>query len=334
MTWPAGAALRAWVAACLLAGLCLPLAPARAFEPMTLEQRMAAAPGVREGYIHVSGGRVWYRVLGADRPGVPLLVLHGGPGAPHDYLEPLAALARWRPVIFYDQLGCGNSQRPVDTALWTLKRFVTELAQVRAALTLPRVHILGQSWGGMLAVEYLLTHKPPGVTSLVLAGPCLSAPEFLADQRRHLAALPQLARNVILEAELAGEYGSPEYQEAMMVFYRQHVCRLDPWPACLKRTMDKMGQEVYLHMWGPSEFTVTGTLKDYDRVSRLKELALPVLYTCGEHDEATPATTRLYQQATPGAQMRVFAGASHEHHLEQPQEFLRVVEEFLEQAER
>ncbi|MBI4799732.1 MAG: proline iminopeptidase-family hydrolase [Desulfarculus sp.] len=300
---------------------------------MTPEQPTAAGPALREGLITVTGGQVWYCVLGAGQPGVPLLVLHGGPGAPHDYLEPLAALAGERPVVFYDQLGCGNSERPSDPALWTLERFVEELAQVRAFLGLTRLHILGQSWGAMLAVDYMLGQKPPGVLSLVLAGPCLSAPRFVADQRRHLEAMPEETRRVILEKEAAADYDSPEYQEAMMAFYRRHLCRLDPWPDCMDRTLDKMGLEVYHHMWGPSEFTMTGTLRDYDRVGRLKELALPVLYTCGEHDEATPATTALYHQATPGSRLKVLAGASHQHHLEAPEEFISIVAQFLREAE-
>lgn len=300
---------------------------------MPPEPISAAGPATREGLIPVTGGQVWYRLLGAGQPGAPLLVLHGGPGAPHDYLEPLAALAGERPVVFYDQLGCGNSERPGDPALWTLERFVQELAQVRAFLGLTRVHILGQSWGAMLAVDYMLGQKPPGVLSLVLAGPCLSAARFVADQRRHLQAMPEQTRRVILEKEANGDYDSPEYQEAVMAFYRRHLCRLDPWPECLGRTLDKMGLEVYHHMWGPSEFTMTGTLRDYDRVARLVELGLPVLYTCGEHDEATPATTRLYQEATPGARLRVFAGASHQHHLEAPEEFISIVAQFLREAE-
>lgn len=113
-----------------------------------------------EGMIPVPGGRVWYRIVGKDAPGIALLVLHGGPGAPHDYLENLGALADERPVVFYDQLGCGRSERPDNPALWQLDRFVAELAAVRQALGLDRVHLLGQSWGTMLAVQALL-HPPP-----------------------------------------------------------------------------------------------------------------------------------------------------------------------------
>ena len=133
----------------------------------------------QEGYIPVTGGRVWYRIVGT-RPGIPLLTLHGGPGANSDYLQPLAALADERPVIFYDQLGSGKSDHPDDPALWVLDRFVEELAQVRTGLGFTQVHLFGHSWGTMLATEYALT-QPSGLVSLILSGPVLSAPCYVQD---------------------------------------------------------------------------------------------------------------------------------------------------------
>ncbi len=286
-----------------------------------------------EGKIAVSGGQVWYRVVGREKAGVPVLMVHGGPGAPHDYLEPLAALADERPVIFYDQLGCGNSDRPDAPALWKTARFVEELSAVRAALGLEEVHILGQSWGTMLAVEYLLAKKPRGVRSLVLTAPFLSAPLWIADQRAYLAAMPAEVRQAVAEAEAKGDYESPAYQEAVMAFYRKHLCLLEPWPEPMQRTFEKMGMQVYLSMFGPSEFTATGSLKDTDLVGRLGEITVPVLFTCGSQDEATPATTRLFQQALPGSELVVFDDTSHQHHLEKPDEYLAAVRGFLARAE-
>lgn len=117
-------------------------------------------PPAKEGMITVTGGKGWYHIVDADGEGIPLLAIHGGPGAPHDYLEPLEALADERPVIFYDQLGCGNSERPDDTTLWNVPRFVDELEQGRTDLNHKKVHLLGTSWGTMLAVEYMLRKKP------------------------------------------------------------------------------------------------------------------------------------------------------------------------------
>jgi proline-specific peptidase len=291
------------------------------------------AATTREGYIAVTGGRVWYRIVGANTDGIPLLILHGGPGAPHVYLEPLAALSDERPVIFYDQLGCGNSDKPDDPSLWALPRYVEELRQVREALGLEEVHILGHSWGSMLAVEYLLTEQPSGVVSLVLSGPCLSASRWGADQRAYLAELSEADQGSIQKAEALGTFDSPEYQDAMMRYYRLHVCRLEHWPECLTRTFEKVAQNVYGHLWGPSEFTITGTLKDYERVDRLVEIAVPTLFTCGRYDEATPATAAYYQQMLPDSELVIFEDASHEHHLEKTGEYLGVVRDFLHHAE-
>jgi proline iminopeptidase len=286
-------------------------------------------PSVKEGFIEVTGGKVWYRIAGADKNGIPLLVLHGGPGVPHDYLQPLEVLADDRPVIFYDQLGCGNSERPDDTTLWTVDRFVEELELIRSALKLPQMHLLGQSWGAMLAVEYLHRNNPGGIVSLTLAAPYLSTDRWVADQQSLVAQLPQDVQDTIAKYEASGEFGADGYQEAMMTFYSKHVCRLDPWPDCLLAAMDKIGYGVYEYMWGPSEFTMTGTLKNADVTGYLGDIDVPVLFTCGEFDEATPATTEFYKNLTPGAEMHVFENASHEHHLESPDEFNQILREFL-----
>ncbi len=292
-------------------------------------------PLVREGRIPVEGGAVWYKIVGADKPGVPLLVLHGGPGVPHDYLEPLEALADSRPVVFYDQLGCGNSDRPKDESLWTIERYVDELATVRTALHLDRVHILGHSWGTMLAVDYMLRRQPEGVVSLTLAGPALSMERWVADQRVWLLELPKEMQAAVHAAERSGEFESPAYQAALNAFYAQHVCRLDPWPDCVQRALspEKMGQDVYLYMCGPSEFTITGTLKDYERVDRLKEITVPTLFICGRYDEATPAATEYYHRNMPGSQFVVIENASHLSHAERPEAFNRTLRAFLRRAE-
>jgi len=287
----------------------------------------------REGRIPVTGGNVWFSQYGVDRPGIPLLVLHGGPGAPHDYLLPLAALSDERLVIFYDQLGCGNSDKPAGTALYTVEYFVEELGQVRKALGLHQVHILGQSWGTMLTVEYMLMKNPMDVKSLVLSGPFLSAPRFYEDQRRYIDELPEKIRDTILEHEASGNYSSPEYQDAMAEYYKIHVCRMDPWPDCLNRSMENVSHEVYGYMWGPSEFTMTGTLGTIDLTDRLREIYLPVLFTCGRYDESSLSTTAYYHKMLPGSEMVVFEDASHDHHLEKTEEYLRVVQEFLRKAE-
>lgn len=285
-----------------------------------------------EGFIPVTGGKVWYKIVGANQKGTPLLLLHGGPGCPHDYMEPLEALADERPVIFYDQLGCGFSEMPTDTILWRVERFVEELKTVRKTLKLKQVHILGQSWGTMLAVEYMLT-KPRGVQSLILTGPYLSTERFVANCRAYVEQLPDEHRQSILKGEAEKVYDSPEYQAALMYFYHKHVCRVEPWPEYFNRSFAKFGFGVYQYMWGPSEFTQTGTLHGRDLVGELKNITVPVLFTCGRYDEATPATTQYYQANLPGSEIVIFEDASHAHHIEKTAEYLQTVRNFLARSE-
>jgi proline-specific peptidase len=286
----------------------------------------------KEGFVAVPGGRVWYRIAGAGA-GLPLLVLHGGPGAGHDYLEALAVLGDERPVVFYDQLGCGKSEIPDDTSLWTIGRFAQEVQAVREGLGLARVHLLGQSWGGWLAIEYLLG-RPTGIVSAVLANTAASAAAFEREAKRLIAALPADAAAAIERCEAAGDFENPDYQAAAMAFYQRHVCRLDPWPESLLRTMANItASPVYAFMWGPSEFTLTGSLGGWDRSDRLGEITVPTLVLSGEHDEATPPLSEELRDGIPGAEMVIIEDASHCSHVEQPERYKAIVGDFLRRTE-
>jgi len=263
----------------------------------------------REGYVDVTGGRVWYRIVGSGTR-TPLLVLHGGPGVPSYYLKPLAALADERPVIFYDQLGCGRSDHPVDTTLWKTERFVEELAQVRKALGLEEVHLFGHSWGTMLAMDYMLT-KPKGIKSLILASPALSIKRWIHDGDSLLTTLPDSIQNIVKKNENEGTTDSPEYQGAMMSYYQHYVARKLPWSADLDSSFSQISPAVYGYMWGPSEFKCTGTLRDYDRTDKLNTLRLPTLFTAGQFDEATPQTVKYYQSLVPGAELAILPDCAH-----------------------
>lgn len=296
-----------------------------------------AIMAVHEGFLPFRGHRVWHRIVGDDeQPGkLPVLCLHGGPGATHDYLEPLEQLAgTGRRVIFYDQLGGGNSDRPRDPALWTVRYFVEELTAVVAALGLVRVHVLGQSWGGMLGMEYALTQPAP-LASLVAASSPASMIQWVAEANRLRAELPADVQATLLRHEQAGTTAEPAYQEAVMVFYRRHLCRLDPWPEPLRRSFVKMTRdpEVYHTMNGPSEFHVTGRLRDWDITARLGEIRVPTLVISGRHDEATPAIAQTVHRGIPGAKWVLFEDSSHSVHLEEPERFLQVVGEFFDQVE-
>ena len=290
--------------------------------------------GVRagQGYVSVPGGRVWYRIVGSGQA-TPLVLLHGGPGGTSRGLRPLEALADERPVVFYDQLGCGRSDRPDDKSLWRVERFVEELQTLRDELGLKRVHILGHSWGSMLAVDYLLT-RPDGVKSLILAGPAVSIPRYLEDVKALRAKLPQNIQDILARHEAAGTTDSKEYQDAATVFYRRHLCRLDPWPPEMSMTDSSFGTEVYNVMWGPSEFFATGILKDYDRTSQLGTLRLPVLFTAGRYDETTPEQAEWYRSLVPNARLVIFEQSGHMTMLDEADRYIQVVREFLREVER
>jgi proline-specific peptidase len=284
----------------------------------------------QEGFIEVPGGRVWYRSVGQG--GTPLLCLHGGPGFTHYYLEPLEALADQRQVIFYDQLGCGRSDRPADGALWTVDRFVEELVQVRDALGLSKLHLFGSSWGGMLAMQYVLDRRPE-LESLILCGSPASMIRWVKDCDELLAAQPPEVRRVIREHEEAGFTACPEYQAAILGFYREHVCRLSPWPAGLERSFAEAGYDVYTTMNGPSEFTVTGSLKNWDIMDRLGEIRVPALLVGGRYDECRPAHLEEMHRRIAGSQLEIIEDASHLCFAEQPDEFTALVNAFLAGAE-
>lgn len=285
----------------------------------------------REGLVPVIGGRVWYRVVG-DASAIPLLTLHGGPGVPHDYLESLAALADERPVVFYDQLGCGKSDRPDDVSLWRIERFAEELAQVRRALGLERIHLLGHSWGGWLAAEYMLT-KPAGIISLVMASSNFSLPRYQRAARQALATLPSALQTVIHQHEAAGTTNSDAYQQAVEEATQRFLCRVQPFPEALQRAGAGMGVKTYRAMQGPNEFTVTGNLKDWDRTGSAHKIAAPTLFTYGRHepmyDEAQYSHALL-----PGSELVIFEQSAHMAHLEETDRYLQVVRDFLKRTER
>ena len=248
---------------------------------------------------------------------MPLLCLHGGPGGTHLPLTALAPLAdQGRRVVFFDQLGSGESSRPDDPSLWTVETFVEQVQSVRDALALERFHLFGSSWGGMLALEYAFT-QPDGLASLVLNSTPTSAPRWAVETLKLHAELPSGLDEKQAEAE----------------FKRRHICRLDPEPEVLARARAQFGEQVYVTMWGPNEYTVTGSLKEWDVIGRLGELDVPTLVTSGRHDECTPALVEPLAQGIPGAEWVLFEDSAHMPYLEETERYLEVVGGFLERVE-
>ncbi len=297
---------------------------------------MSSHGPAREGHLDFRGHQIWFQVIGEDMPGrFPLLTLHGGPGAAHDCIEPLGELAaQGRRVIFYDQLGCGRSDKPHDPSLWMIELFLDELDAVRSELRLERIHLFGLSWGGMLAMEYAL-RRPPGLASLVLASAPASMQRWTAEADRLRRLLPATVQETLVRHERDGSTDSAEYQQAMLVFYERHVCRRKPWPDPVRRSIDQLmaNPEVYLTMNGPSEFHVTGTLRDWSVLERLGEIQVPTLVTCGRHDECTPEMSTETAGAIPGAELAVFEESAHFAQAEEPERYRQVVGRFLERVE-
>ncbi|MGD6804549.1 alpha/beta fold hydrolase [Rossellomorea vietnamensis] len=283
---------------------------------------------VNEGFIEVTGGKVWYQIHNEKSNNTPVIILHGGPGSSHYSMQGLRILAEDRPVIFYDQLGCGKSDRPADKSLWTIERFVEELGQVKDGLGLAEFHILGHSWGTTLAAAYYLAN-PEGVKSIIFSSPCLSAPMWAEDQEENRKLLAVEVQDALRRNEINGTTDSEEYKKATEVFNKHFVCRLDPYPEFLKKGREFRGPEVYNHMWGPSEFHVTGNLKSFDCTGELKDFKVPALYTCGRFDEATPKSTEYFSSLTPDGKFHVFEQSAHMPYVEEPEEYVEVISGFL-----
>lgn len=289
---------------------------------------------VSEGYAAFGEYRTWYRItgeLGGER--LPLVVLHGGPGCTHDYVDSFKDLAGdGRAVIHYDQLGNGRSTHlpAVDPEFWTVERFLAELANLLRHLGLARYALLGQSWGGMLAAEFAV-RRPAGLAALVIANSPASMALWRAAAAQLRAWLPEPVQRTLALHEAAGSYGHPDYKAAADVFYARHVCRVQPWPIEVARTFAaiEIDPTVYHAMNGPNEFHVIGSLRDWDIVPRLDRVAAPTLVISGRHDEATPEAVAAYAERIPDARWHIFEHSSHMPHVEEREACMQVVGGFL-----
>lgn len=278
----------------------------------------------------VDGGSIWYRVTGTVG-GTPVILLHGGPGFSSHYLKSLEGLGADRLVVRYDQLGGGKSDRLDDTTRMTIPHFVEELEALRSHLGFERVHLYGHSWGTILGVEYYRAH-PEHVASLVLASAALDIPAWEKNARELVKTLPDSMQKVIASREAEGNFEAPDYQAALMEFYGKYVW-LHPVEADLDSMFATVNEKIYGYMQGPSEFTITGTLKHYDTTGFLPQIEVPVLFTVGEFDEANPDIIRRFASLTPGAKVVVIPGAAHITSWDNPQANLDAVRSFLREVD-
>jgi proline-specific peptidase len=285
-----------------------------------------------EGTIAVPGGIVWFKRVGGGT-GRPLLAVHGGPGLPHNYISSLERLADEREVIFWDQLGCGNSERPSDPALWTMERSVAEMDAVVKELGLNGFHIFGNSWGGMLAQQYALD-VGPRAASLTISNSIASIPQFSEMVTRLKADLDPATQSAIDRHEAAGTTHSPQYQAAIRTWNETYLCRVRPWPAELEDAFRRMGTEIFETMFGASDFNIVGTIRNWDVFDRLTEIALPTLVLAGRFDECVPEHMWDMHQRIAGSQFELFESSAHMPFIEEPDRFDQVMREFLRSRDK
>lgn len=286
-----------------------------------------------EGFVTVEGGRIWYHRVGSGTA-TPVVVLHGGPGSCSYYVKPLLTLAADRPVIIYDQLGCGKSDRVTDTTLFTVDRYVRELQTLRDSLGLHEIHLLGHSWGAMLAQAYMGSN-PSGVRSLILSSPVVTTAQWEIDADSQILALPDSIQAAIAKHEANHTTDSPEYIKATEVYYKLHLMR-QPWTSKADEDSSAaaFSKLIYEYMWGPSEFTSTGTLKHFDATEWLRAIKVPTLFIAGEFDEASPSSTRRFSQLVPGAEFVMIPGSGHVTHNDNLEALLAAVRSFHARVEK
>jgi L-proline amide hydrolase len=294
----------------------------------------------REGRAKFGSYETWYRVTGdLAAKKKPVFILHGGPGAAHNYVDSYKLLSRGgRAVVHYDQLGCGNSTLLPDKGgdFWTVGLFIDELNNLVDHLGQRQgFHVLGQSWGGMLGSEYGVT-RPAGLKSLTVANSPASMALWSSEAMRQRREMPQEIQDTLNRHEKAGSYSDPEYQKATMWVYERHVCRVVPFPPEVTESFDQIARNptVYNVMNGPNEFFVVGTLKTWSVIDRLHRIDVPTLLISGRYDEATPAAVQPFKDNIKGARWEIFEHSSHMPHVEETEKCMSLVGAFLDENEQ
>ena len=282
---------------------------------------------VEEGYVEVTGGKLWYRIHGEGK-NTPVISIHGGPGGTHKSFYQLEPISKDRPLVLFDQLGSGKSSHHKDTTLLKVENFVEQVHALRTALGLKEVFLHGHSWGTALALESYLKY-PEGVKGLVFNSPYFSTTIWEADADTLITYLPDSIQEAIAEGERNGDFTSEAYQNANRVFLKNYGRRKakppHPWDTVNARSNDF----IYNYMWGPTEFTATGTLKSYDRIESLKLIKIPTLFVTGEFDEARPQTVQRYQRLVENSEFAVIDDAGHGTMHDNREQNIKVIREFL-----
>ena len=255
--------------------------------------------------------KVWTKRVGSGP--LKVLLLHGGPGFSHEYLEAMESFLPQAGIemYYYDQLGCNNSDQPDDPSLWTLERYTEEVNDVRYGLGLDKVVLYGHSWGGILAMEYALKY-PQHLRGLVISNMTAGMKSYLARTASIKQQLPPKVLGKLTALEAAENYDSPEYQRLMMEeLYPRMLCRIHPWPEPVSRAFRHMNEKIYVQMQGKSEFLVTGNLKDWERWDRLHEIKAKTLTIGARYDEMDPKDMQKMATLIPNGSYAYCPNGSH-----------------------
>lgn len=288
---------------------------------------------ITEGYMPFLEYKTYYRIVGENTGNKkPILLLHGGPGSSHNYFELLDEVAKdGRQVIMYDQLGSGKSATPSRPDLWNKEVWTEELIALRKHLDLDELHILGQSWGGMLAIIYACDHKPEGVKSYILSSTLASAEIWEREQRRRIGYLPKDMQEAIESCEAKGDYSNPKYIEAVDEFMLRHCAAevTEESPECLRRPKPASGGESYITAWGQSEFAPRGTLRDYDYTEEIKSIETPTLVTSGLLDLCSPLIAKELYDNIPNSEWELFEFSRHMPFVDENKKYIEVLIDWL-----
>ena len=292
---------------------------------------------IKEGRMAFKGFETYYRITNPEGKKAPLVLLHGGPGSTHNYFEGFDKLAEAldRPIIMYDQIGCGESATPGHTELYNAEVWMDELEAIREHLGLEKIHLLGQSWGGMLAISYMMERNPKGVLSLILASTLHSAALWREEQwRRIYRFMTKKERAIFNQAEASDKYDDPDYLKALdrfMALYCGPTVN-EKSPEYLKREKKNAG-EVYTTAWGANEFGPTGTLTRYDYRGQLGKITVPALVTSGQMDLCSPYIAKSMADELPNARWELFRDSRHMAFIEEEGRYFRLMVDWLKDFE-
>jgi len=276
---------------------------------------------------------VWTKKLGNSA--TRMLTLHGGPGATHEYMECFEDFLPQEGIEFYyyDQLGSTYSDQPKDKSLWTVDRFRDEVEQVRVALGLDNFYLFGQSWGGMLGIEYALKYQRH-LKALIISNMTASISSYV----KYLNELRQKFPREIIEIweryEAKGQYNAPEYEESVLKnFYMKHICTVDPWPEPLARAFKHLNIDVYNTIQGPNEFVITGNFKDWNSWNDLQNIRVPTLLIVGRYDTMSVEDIQRMGELIPNSRVVVCENGSHICMYDDQETYFRELLKFIKDVE-